>query len=96
MPSIPSTNFGVGADQFAFAFDVGVNKLIDQAGIAEVTNIVDGMLFHNGAVMLPLCQNEKQIMLCHARAQILREFKDLIVERLYPTPMEETDNGDVQ
>lgn len=88
MIGIPSTNFGVGLDQFALPFDEGVNRLIDTAGIAEVTNVVDGMLFHNGSVMLTACETEKQMLICKVRADILREIKGHIIQRMTPDEKE--------
>lgn len=95
MASIPSTNFGIGLDEYALPFRDGVHKLINEAGIANVTNVVDGMLFHIGSVDIIACTNEQQRVMCQARASVLREIKGHIIERMSPTDLaqEERNNG---
>lgn len=81
MISIPSTNYG--SRYRPLAQEEGFSKLVDQAGIAAITEVVDGMLYHNGTVMLAACETPDQRFMCQARAQILREMQGYLISRLY-------------
>lgn len=59
-----------------------MHRLTNEMGLAAIAEIIGGMLYHNGTVMLASCDTPDQRFMCQARAQILREMHGYLTARL--------------
>lgn len=76
--SIPSSYYG--RDTFGLSSEEGLGNLVKDAGIANVCETVDGMLYYIGAVSLPNAVTEDQRRDLAAEARVLRGMKNYLVE----------------
>lgn len=83
MFSIPPHSFGnVGLDAHAIPFEDGIASLVDNVGTANMINVVDGMLFYNGSILLPQAQSDEERLILAVRAQVLRDIKGQLTQIL--------------
>lgn len=78
--SIPSAYYG--RDAYSRSFDEGMGNLVRDAGIANVVNTVDGMLFYIATVSLPNSSTDDERRDICAEARVLRRMKNYLVETI--------------
>lgn len=90
--SIPSAYYG--RDSFALSFEEGLDNLVRDAGIANVINTVDGMLYHLSSVILPDA-SDSELVNARAEARVLRRMKQHLIGVMeQPDPEEEEELTD--